>query len=86
MFDFLTLHQWNATKRFHMGTVKPLGKVPVATKWTTIKVASRAVRRRCLAELRNMGIRLKPTQLVIDIDPRNGGDVGFQKICVSVSD
>ena len=84
VFDFLTLHQWNATKRFPMGTVKPLGKVPVAAKWTTMKVASRAVRRRCLAELRNMGIRLKPNQLVIDIDPRNGGDDGFRSLCFDI--
>ena len=84
VFDFLTLHLWNATKRFPMGTVKPLGKVPVAAKWTTTKVASRAVRRRCLAELRNMGIRLKPNQLVIDIDPRNGGDDGFRSLCFDI--
>ena len=84
VFDFLTLHQWNTTKRLPMGTVKPLGKVPVAAKWTTIKVASRAVRRRCLAELRNMGIRLKATDLVLDIDPRNGGDEGFETLCFDI--
>jgi hypothetical protein len=66
------------------GVVKPLGKAPVDPKWTTIKVVSRAVRRRCLAELRNMGIRLKPTQLVIDIDPRNGGNRGFQDLCFRI--
>ena len=65
-------------KRLPLGTAKPLGKAPLASKWTTIKVVSRAVRRRCLAELRNMGIRLKPNQLVIDIDPRNGGDDVFE--------
>ena len=42
------------------------------------------MRRRCLAELRNMGIRLKPNQLVIDIDPRNGGDEGFEKLCFDI--
>ena len=40
--------------------------------------------RRCRAEKRNMGVRLKPTHLVIDIDPRTGGDKSFQLFCFDV--
>ncbi|KRR10841.1 hypothetical protein CQ12_21475 [Bradyrhizobium jicamae] len=82
--DFLALHMWNARKRLPNGTLTAIGKAPIARKWTTIRVVSRAVRRRCLAELRNMGIRLKPNQLVIDVDPRNGGDASFAALCFDI--
>jgi hypothetical protein len=84
VFDFLPLHLWNARKRLPNGVAKPMGKAPIAPRWTTIRVVSHTVRKRCLAELRNMGIRLKPNQLVIDIDPRNGGDQGFEKLCFDI--
>lgn len=83
-FDFLPLHLWNARKCFADGTVKLLGKAPIAARWTTVQVNSRAVRRRCRAEKRNMGVRLKPTHLVIDIDPRAGGDESFLVFCCEV--
>lgn len=84
LFDFLPLNLWDARKRLANGTVKLIGKAPIAARWTTIPVVSRAVRRRCRAELRNMGIRLKPNQLVIDIDPRNGGDKSFAALCFDI--
>ncbi len=84
LFDFLVLHRWNRRKVLFKGAVKPLGKAPIAANWTTIPIDSKATRRRCIAEGRNMGIRLRPDQLVIDIDPRNGGTAGFSSLCFDI--
>ena len=32
----------------------------------------------------NLGTRLKPNQLVLDIDPRNGGEESFERLCIDV--
>ena len=80
-FDFLALNKWNARKRLKTGRVIDLGKAPIAYNWTTLRPASRAIRKACLAELRNMGIRLRANQLVIDVDPRNGGTESFAMLC-----
>jgi hypothetical protein len=32
----------------------------------------------------NVGFRLKPDQLVIDVDPRNGGDDSLERLCAAV--
>jgi hypothetical protein len=61
-------------------TVKD-GKRPRDKSWTTADYNSRRVLAECIADSTNVGVRLKPDQLVLDIDPRNGGDEGFANFC-----
>src|SRR5262245_32790394 len=73
--------------RSYLGTawepipLQPNGKAPRDAKWTTRAYVAKDVIRRCADDGRNMGIRLKADQLVIDVDPRNGGDTSFKKLC-----
>lgn len=86
-FDTLPLHRWNARKRLFSGKVVHLGKAPIDQRWTSKAITpaiSRATRRRCLGEGRNMGIRLRGNQVVIDVDPRNGGEDTFSFFCADV--
>ncbi|BAL73743.1 bifunctional DNA primase/polymerase [Bradyrhizobium cosmicum] len=83
-FDTLPLHIWNAKKRLFSSKVVHLGKAPIEKRWTSKTITpaiSRATRRRCLGEGRNMGIRLRANQVVVDVDPRNGGDKTFLTFC-----
>jgi Bifunctional DNA primase/polymerase, N-terminal/Primase C terminal 2 (PriCT-2) len=83
-FDLIDLHRWNAVKRLSSGTRKNIGKAPVDSAWTTMVVDSLQTMTRCLSTGRNMGVRLKVTQLVIDVDPRNGGINSFGILCADI--
>ncbi len=68
---------------------KPLirldGKRPLHKNWTTRNdYVSRDVLALCLKEQRNVGVRLTAAQLVVDVDPRNGGNEGFAKLCADL--
>ncbi|WP_158511592.1 bifunctional DNA primase/polymerase [Bradyrhizobium sp. CCGE-LA001] len=80
-FEFIPLHKPKARKTYPNGKTKEVGKAPIDPKWPTKKYDSKAVKARCLEEERNGGIRLKADQLVVDIDPRNGGDRGWLQLC-----
>ncbi len=80
-FDFIPLHKPKAKKTYPNGKVKDVGKAPLDPKWTTKRYDSKAVKARCIEEGRNGGIRLRADQLVVDIDPRNGGDDGWLQLC-----
>ncbi|MCK1570332.1 bifunctional DNA primase/polymerase [Bradyrhizobium sp. 174] len=80
-FDFIPLHRPKDKKRYPNGKERQLGKAPLHPKWTTKRYNPKAVKRQCETEGRNGGIRLKDTQLVVDIDPRNGGDMGWLTLC-----
>ena len=57
----------------------PRGKRPVRTDWTNIPADNDAV----LAAVRrgaNAGVRLRQTDLVVDVDPANGGDASFVRL------
>src|SRR5690606_16152221 len=58
------------------------GKRPLHNNWTTAPYNTLKVIREAAQSGRNVGVRLKPTQLVIDVDPRNGGDEGFADLCM----
>ena len=57
------------------------GKIPHDTAWTTREYDNTAL----IAEARerggNLGVRLRPTDLVMDVDPRNGGDASLDRLC-----
>lgn len=78
-------------KRRPDGTVIPAhtrkdGKRPQHFNWTTRDYDTRAVLRRLQRNGwdRNVGVRLKANQLVIDVDPRNGGNEGFTDLCLEL--
>jgi hypothetical protein len=76
------LHFWNAKRKDKKtGKLRDIGKAPLDPKWTIKAYVSDEVIKQCVRVGRNMGIRLKAEQLVIDVDPRNGGDVGFANLC-----
>ena len=56
------------------------GKRPVASKWTTdpdVRFDADEARLRLVSGL-NVGVVLGPIDLVLDIDPRNGGEKGWE--------
>jgi hypothetical protein len=86
VFDLIALHFWTDKRRQPKGTTIQLGKAPINARWSTMCIDSRRTRARCLDESRNMGVRLKINQLVIDADPRhylNGSD-SFSMLCLKL--
>ena len=77
-FSIIPLYRYTDTKTIKGHKVR-LGKRPLDFNWTKRRYnqTGSSVIARCIKEGRNMGIRLLPTELVIDVDPRNGGDEGF---------
>lgn len=75
-FALIPLHRYDSTSKRH-GRVVKNGKRPRDLNWTrrkysTVQTLEIAEESGC-----NVGVRLKPEQLVIDVDPRNGGDESF---------
>ncbi len=50
------------------------GKIPITKDWLTRPPMTTAEALDRLASGRNVGVRLRPIDLVLDVDPRNGGD------------
>lgn len=70
-FDLIALRRWSEVRINKQGLVTELGKVPIDASWATMCIDSRRTRERCLKQHRNMGVRLRRNQVVIDVDPRN---------------
>src|SRR5690348_1721217 len=84
-WTLIPLHRPDDTaKDKKTGRVRKLGKAPLDRNWTTAKYDTRAVVKRCVREGRNVGVRLTDEQLVIDVDPRNGGEEGFDNLCFMI--
>ncbi len=80
-FTLIPLHAYNAKAR-KRGKERKLGKVPIDKNWSSrTDYNSARVRADAIKENRNVGVRLNADQLVIDVDPRNGGDKGFANLC-----
>jgi hypothetical protein len=73
LFDMIPVHPWSRRKRLATGKVVNLGKAPINARWSTMPINSRKTIELCLEHGRNVGVRLRADQLVIDVDPRNGG-------------
>ncbi|OYU90126.1 MAG: hypothetical protein CFE29_14095 [Bradyrhizobiaceae bacterium PARB1] len=78
-YTLIPLHRPKDT-RTKNGTVRPIGKAPLDKNWTKATYDSAAVIERCERERRNIGVRLQRTQVIIDVDPRNGGDVSYAEL------
>jgi hypothetical protein len=85
VFDLIPLHKPKAKKRNpETGRVREVGKAPVDLNWTKKTYDSKKVLAAAKASSSNVGIRLTADQLVIDVDPRNGGEAGFNSLCVDL--
>src|SRR4051812_22743976 len=60
------------------------GKRPVDAAWTTKDYKSARTLVGARQHGNNVGVRLGPDQLVIDVDPRNGGTKGFDALCAEL--
>lgn len=91
-FAAIPLNKWDAKRTMKRNGVavlgkdgKPLrrelGKAPRDSNWTTRDYDSAAVIAECTAKGWNVGARIPDDWVVIDIDPRNGGDDGFANLC-----
>jgi hypothetical protein len=88
-FDAIPLHKPKATREIERKgetVLIKIGKRPLHPAWTTIKYDTKKVVAQCIADRRNMGIRPRDGQMIIDIDPRNGGDEGFADLCMTVAE
>ncbi|RTL62119.1 MAG: hypothetical protein EKK42_32855 [Pseudonocardiaceae bacterium] len=78
-YGLIPLHKPDATRTTN-GKVRKLGKAPLDSNWTTRKYNPRAVAKRCIADQRNVGVRLTSEQLVLDVDKRHGGLESLKKL------
>jgi len=78
----------NQFKSYPRGfTLIPLAghrKAPRDRNWTKCSYDTRAVAKQCASQDWNAGVRLTKSQLVIDVDPRNGGNEGFLNLCLDL--
>lgn len=83
-WDLIPLHKPDAVTLLKDGKERKDGKRPLHKNWTVRSYGARRVARVCAEQRRNIGVRLRADQLVIDVDPRNGGELGFKRLCRDV--
>jgi hypothetical protein len=81
--DLIPLHTWNAKRKRH-GRVREMGKAPVDPGWTTLRYDSDKIMARALKQGHNVGVRLSSDMVVVDVDPKNGGKIGFANLCADL--
>ncbi|MCK1668634.1 bifunctional DNA primase/polymerase [Bradyrhizobium sp. 153] len=77
----IPLHRYDAESAKH-GTIRKDGKRPIDSNWTKREYNSREVLAWCRETNHNVGVRLPASVVVVDIDPRNGGDEGWENLCL----
>lgn len=82
-FTLIPLHRPDATSQKKGRTYKD-GKRPLHFNWTKEKYPYDDVLAHVTKAGLNAGIRLRKNQLVIDVDPRNGGTEGFENLCLEL--
>jgi hypothetical protein len=75
----IPLHKWNAEKTVSnktTGKTKTVkaGKHPLHSQWPTLPYKAAKVAGNRVTEGYNVGVRLSAEELVVDVDPRSGGD------------
>ncbi len=72
-YQLIPLHRYHQTARSQQasGTNRQLGKAPLDKRWTTRPYCNERVLRDAESTNRNVGVRLRSTDLVVDIDPRS---------------
>jgi hypothetical protein len=81
--DLIPLHRYDETSNKYGRTTLD-GKRPLDSNWTTRRYDPQQVIRTSVAKNRNVGVRLSGRHLIIDVDPRNGGDAAFPKLCYDI--
>jgi hypothetical protein len=81
--QLIPLHLWNAESK-RRGVVRQDGKRPLHDHWTTYQYGNAKVLAEAEKSGRNLGFRPDATHLVIDVDPRNDGIVGFDLLCAEI--
>ncbi len=69
---------------FDLIPLNGVSKEPLNKDWTNRKYNPERVTARAVKLGNNVGVRLRADQLVIDVDPRNGGDQGFDDMCLDL--
>src|SRR6185436_3645012 len=80
-WTLIPLHRPNDTKTTKKGLIVKTGKAPLDAGWPTKRYNHKEVIARAVKQNRNTGVALRSNQLVIDVDPRNGGDKSFRNLC-----
>jgi putative DNA primase/helicase len=65
---------------FDLIPLKAGSKQPLHANWTTRRYGQRKVVSYCIKHNANMGIRLRPDQLAVDVDVRHGGEEGLANL------
>lgn len=67
-------------RELHLVILRRNGKEPTNKNWQTRKIGERAILK-CATEKHNIGWSPQEEYLIIDIDPRNGGNESFLNLC-----
>ena len=73
------LGSWDKWRTLQNGKEIPLGKSPCVEDWRNTKFSSAYIQNH-IAKGKNVGFLLGDKDLVVDVDPRNGGDEGLAKL------
>lgn len=79
-WTLIPLYPFDHTSELRGKTIKD-GKRPRHKDWQRRDYSTRATIKECANSNSNIGVRLRADQLVIDVDPRNGGDEGWSNLC-----
>lgn len=69
---------------FELIPLNGVSKEPRNKDWTNRKYNPERVAAQSSKTGGNVGVRLRADQLVIDVDPRNGGEAGFDDMCLDL--
>lgn len=78
------LCRWDAKAPDGKGNVIDLGKTPLHSGWKTRALKHRDLLTHAVRDGNNVGLRLPKYLMVVDVDPRNGGDKSFDWLCINL--
>ncbi|MBR0876894.1 bifunctional DNA primase/polymerase [Bradyrhizobium liaoningense] len=82
-WTLIPLYRYDHVSELRGRTMKD-GKRPRHKDWQRRDYSTRATIKECADSNSNIGVRLRADQLVIDVDPRNGGDDGWTDLCLEL--
>jgi P4 family phage/plasmid primase-like protien len=82
--SLIPLHKPDATRTHPNGKTVPMGKAPRDRNWTTRLYNGHETIAEALKSGRNVGVRIPKDVIVVDVDPRNGGEEGWRNLCAKV--